>query len=155
MRTNTTKEGYREERYRLICRAKVLHEDEIRTHIKTDSQECGENGEGCSHPGEGSGSVEYRTPNLFEAKTGSACKSANGKRGENARGKDEELSNQIAMLNDEIRRYRAHRQLFAGFCGCKDLGMFRMCRRCVQPLIPEHKNSKNKDRNETVEKKGP
>ena len=153
MRTNSSAEGYIEQRYRFICKAAVGAPSMLRvSHMKPDARFCSKSGADCTDTGETSVNGTADEPPLpialkLQARghdkqvEGSDVNSSSSADSavpfEGNRRKNRRKSNIITDLVDGVKfggrrnkRPKSHRRVFKGFCGCRDLGMFRICRKC-------------------------
>ena len=149
MRANSSAEGYIEQRYRFICKAAVAAPSMLRvSHMKPDARFCSKSGADCTDTGENGTADEPPFPIALKLQ---------GKRHDNVkvsdvnsssmgdsvvpfkgnRRKNRKKSNVITDLVDGVKfvgrrnkRPKSHRRVFKGFCGCRDLGMFRICHKC-------------------------
>ena len=170
IRTNVTREGFVEQRFRFVCRANVPDLRMLRvSNVKTDYRFCPDSGDQCVAPGERSSSHKNsltpalhrlcasahvtklncahpkRTPRpKYAARRGRRKKKLRpkkdppGPKGPNdvATGpqgpSDVAEANRNAALLRDARRYPLSPvQAFRGYCGCRDLGVLRMCRKCL------------------------
>ena len=137
VRTNNTKEGYIEERFRMVCKAKVEDVDNIRFNVKNQVRFCSEGGQDCLEPGEELSVIASQTDKYLHK----VCKEHRKRRkyDENLivpKPKRRVLGNRIPVLNDHGRRRGTmmSSEVFKGFCGCRDLGNIRICKRCAGSL---------------------
>ena len=136
IRTNVTREGFVEQRFRFVCRANVPDIRMLRvSNVKTDYRFCPDSGDQCVEPGEQN--VSSKLDSMLQqlcSKFRSAQKPTKApewpKRDKVRNKRPNEVSNKIPVLNDARRYPRTHRQVYTGYCACRDLGVLRMCRKC-------------------------
>ena len=152
MRANSSAEGYIEQRYRFICKAAVAAPSMLRvSHMKPDARFCSKSGADCTDTGE-NGTVDEpplpialklqrkRHDNMegSDVNSSSSAVVEPGVPFKGNRRKNRKKSNVITDLVDGVKfggrrrnkRPKSHQRVFSGFCGCRDLGMFRICHKC-------------------------
>lgn len=133
IRTNVTREGFLEQRFRFVCKANVPDMRMLRvSNVKTDYRFCPDSSDHCMDPGE----LSQKKYSAHNAALRSLCttyyrklkKTKNPKN--NPKDANEVEKTIPPLLRDSFRYAKTHLQVFRGYCGCRDLGMLRMCRRC-------------------------
>ena len=133
VRSNTSRDGsYRQERYRMVCKGHLASADELRIQVKSMAQDCpGPDGERCGNSGEGANPA---SPNRGHGYSQSEVE------------RREETENRplAGYVSDGALRAREHQKWFRGYCGCRDLGVYRVCLKCVHDPMAEHLRRKDK-----------
>ena len=118
----------------MVCKAKVEDTNAIRFNVKNQVRFCSEGGQDCLEPGEDLSVISSNTDRYLHK----VCKEQRKRRKyeENlidAKPARPLLGNRIPILNDHGRRVGTMMsdEVFSGFCGCRDMGNIRMCKRCV------------------------
>ena len=150
---NTTKDGTTQERIRFTCRAPVEDENYIRiSHIKRDTrfcplgggvEECKKRGkyrlcvdDSTSHKQNTTDDKLYHKHDIICKLGGVDTKKHKHKQRQKIRLKKENVVNKIDIKNSvyglRVPRHsiREEMRIFRGFCGCRDLGVLRVCRHC-------------------------
>lgn len=137
--TNLTDSGYSVERLRCFCNATLFDRQQIAVHLESDSRFCSSVEKNCS-----TSEIKVNISSLATRidSTGSKCeKNLEAENPENSITKRNPLfgmnfskvhANPKSMnqRTAEYSPYVVGQNIFNGYCGCRDLGLFRICHRC-------------------------
>ena len=97
--------GRLEARHRLICRARLADSRQMETHVRTETRTCGDECSSVGETGEGAWwnrTCEYQANEMFRD----------------------------GNMTDDLSDMKPLRNVFYNYCECKDLGIYKICRKC-------------------------
>lgn len=140
--TNLTDSGYSVERLRCFCKATLLDRQQIDAHLESDSRFCSSVEKNCSKS-----EIKINISSLASRidSAGSKCeKHLEADYQENSITKknppfgknSSKVHANPKSMNQRTVQYSPSvigQNIFNGYCGCRDLGLFRICHRCQLP----------------------
>lgn len=131
-----TDSGYSVERLRCFCEATLLGRQQIDAHLESDSRFCSSVEKNCSKT---EIKINISSLAIRIGSAGSKCeKHLEAENQENSITKKNPLfgmnsSKVHANPKSMNQRTVVGQNIFNGYCGCRDLGLFRICYRCQSP----------------------